>query len=114
MSVDVQVWINRTDELRPAVFAVSEDWVVTDDDLALERDEWQLLVSAPRPAPVGEADPTLAAALEGTEHLVDISLEPIGAPSEAFSVLSSVVTNLVNRCGGVAVDVETGDLIWSA
>ncbi len=110
MSVDVEVWVRRVEQVRPALFTASEEW--QDDEggeLALVRDEWQLLVGSPEPADVGDADPAIAGYLDGSEQLIGIALEPIGAPFEAFSLLSEVVTLLVNRCGGAAIDVETGD-----
>jgi hypothetical protein len=66
----------------PALFTACEEW--QDDDrgeLVLVRDEWQLRVGSPEAADAGDADPAIA----------------------------GYVTLLVNRCGGAAIDVETGD-----
>jgi hypothetical protein len=111
MSVDAEVWVRRVHEFRPALFAVSEAWRDSGGELAVDGGGWQILVAEPETADVADADPTLTGHLDGSEQLVAVTLEPSGAPFEAFALLADVVSALVNRAGGAALDVETGEVL---
>lgn len=111
VSLDVEVWVRRPALVSSALMAASSDWEHDEQEYVLEDDGWQLLVAAAELGEPADADPAIAPALDGSEHVVYLTLEPIGAPRAAVAVLARVVRELVERCGGAAMDVDTGEVL---
>jgi hypothetical protein len=98
MSMDLSVWCPATPSL-PAVLP-SGEWVQTGSEFALEGDGWHVLALLGTEAPPQEVLERLPSATS----VVYITLEPIGAPDEAYARLESVVRHVARVTGGVWVD----------
>jgi hypothetical protein len=101
MSMDLEVW-------SPRAFAFPDDlpdpgsWSGHATEFALSGDGWHILV-----LPADDSPPAdVRAKLKDAAAVAYVTLEPIGAPDEAYRRLETVVRHLARVSGGVWVDPQ--------
>ena len=100
MSMDLAVWSKGPIPLPQSL--PQRDWVSSGPGFALETDEWQILVMHGD----DQAPEEVLSALADAASPVFVTLEPIGAPAEAYEELEAIVRHLAKVSGGVWVDAN--------
>lgn len=106
MSMDLAVWSPRTFDL-PGDLPESSRWTATAAEFSFSGSGWHIVVL---PAEC-EAESDVRAKLPNAAAVAYVTLEPIGAPDEAYQRLEGVVRHLARVSGGVWVDPQ-GQAHW--
>ncbi len=99
MSMDLEVWSKAAFRL-PKQLPEAGNWQLLGDEWAYDGGEWQILVVVGDDAP----QDSVTAKLPEAAQAAYVSLEPIGAPPEAYKMLEGVVRELAKSSAGVWVD----------
>ena len=99
MSMDLAVWVQEEVQL-PAALPDPSSWTVTESEWAFEGEGWQVLVLAADDLPEEE----ITTHLPNAKRVFYVTLEPIGAPDEAYEFLEKTVRGLATQGLGVWVD----------
>ena len=101
MSYDLRIWTTlppKLADIRP--FAKPEQ----------QRQSWELHVSEPVAVEPEDVPEELRQALPGVAFVVDISLQPIGAPAAGHQALRKVATAIAREAHGAIEDPQAGEI----
>ncbi|PLX95335.1 MAG: hypothetical protein C0620_04450 [Desulfuromonas sp.] len=99
MSMDLAVWSDG-EILLQNVLPESSAWVSYQEELAYEKESWQVLVMPGSETPEVEVLQKFPKA----SKVYYVTLEPISAGPEGYEFLEKVIRSLAKSCGGVWVD----------
>ncbi len=100
MSTDLRVWSKGPFHLQQQL-SEADNWQLNGEEWTFEGDGWQLLVIPGNGVP----EDLIVAKLPDAANVVYITLEPIGAPAEAYRLLEKITRSLAKSSGGVWVDL---------
>ena len=100
MSMDLAVWSTRPFNL-PAQLPQSKAWKRAGKEFAFSAKGWHVLVLC---SEEDEPEENILIKLPGAAHVAYVTLEPIGAGTDGYSMLEEVVRALARQTGGVWVD----------
>ena len=101
MSMDLAVWVQEEVQL-PAALPDPASWTGTESEWAFEDEGWHVLVQPADDLP----DEEITTHLPDAKRVFYITLEPIGAPLEAYEFLEKTVRVLATQGHGVWVDAD--------
>jgi hypothetical protein len=101
MSMDLEVWSSKTLTL-PGDLPEPGRWAQYGNDFVWEADEWQVSVVQEARPPSKE----VAARLSDNARGVCVTLEPIGAPEEAYRQLETTVRHLARISEGLWLSAQ--------
>jgi hypothetical protein len=105
MSYDLQIWTTSRPSW-PECLPDYQQWHAMEGGLLLRRAKWQIVAnSAARVLPEDIPDEIMAA-LPGIRFLVELNLEPIGAPSSARDLLRRAAASIARTGPGVIQDPQ--------
>ena len=113
MSYDLQVW--SASAVNPAkALPNATKWRIVGDVSVWGGRGWQVVVG-----PLHRVDPDdvpgdVQAALPGVQHMTELNLEPIAAPSSAYALLHRTAKALASVSHGVVLDLQTETLATPA
>ena len=107
MSIDVELWTREDGELAP-LLPHRDAWESFDGEFQFDGDGWLLSVSSPERADPTDVPAELEALVGGLAYRIDLTVEPSGAPPEAWAFLQQVMASMGARLSGAGLDPGTG------
>lgn len=109
MSYDVDVWTSAPAPLRSALPGPA-DWTISEEGAVRPGRSWQILITGPLRVEPEDVPDDVARSLPGISHVYQLSLEPVGAPKSAYSLLHRTARSLASASEGVISDQQTDEL----
>lgn len=101
MSYDIRIWSSQLPDI--------EELAATDASLPIAQGRsWLINASGPTLVEPEDVPQGIAEALPGIRHLVELTLEPIGAPAAALAKLRSLAKRIATAGHGAIEDPQTG------
>lgn len=109
MSYDLRVWSVREPAM-PAALPEADRWVANGDGWSAGSGSWQVTASAASRVLAEDLPAAIETALPGIAHLVEIAVEPIGAPEAARRLALRAAKELAKSAHGLVEDRQTDEI----
>jgi hypothetical protein len=109
MSYDIEIWAARTPDW-DGFLADEAGWEQQGDSWIRPGRDWQVVVFREQRVEAEDIPTDVDQALPGIRFLLQIHLEPLGAPKSAYRVLHRTLKRLAKDSHGVILDPQTDEI----
>lgn len=106
MSYDITIWMTETPNL-DEVLSKFEGWERIGEDVVFARRGWQILLFSPLKVEMEDIPNDVFPQMPGIKYVIDIHLEPLGAPKTGYQLLNKICKAISRQSNGVVYDAQT-------